>query len=337
MPVYKTEFFRKRSLGALRSARAVVPVVLELLNVESVVDVGCGTGSWLRAFDEAGVHEIQGIDGDYVDRALLEIPVDRFLPRDLKQALVFHRRFDLVVSLEVAEHLPPDAAEVFIQSLTGLGPVVLFSAAVPHQGGTHHLNEQWPDYWASLFESRDYVAVDCLRHRIWNDDTVSWYYRQNAVIFVKRQQLHSYPRLEHEYTATGGTVQRIVHPAFLETKIDHLEGLYHFQKLCRELLEMLPSQGRIILVDDGHFGAPGDGSQIVPFLERGGTYWGNPEDSQVAITELTRLVQAGAKIIAFAWPAFWWLDYYSDFSKYLYAQFRCVRSDERAIVFDLRS
>ena len=61
-----------------------------------------------------------------------------------------NRKFDLVLSLEVAEHLPSECAEAFVESLVNLGPVILFSAAIPYQGGENHVNEQWPEYWVGV-------------------------------------------------------------------------------------------------------------------------------------------------------------------------------------------
>ena len=116
--------------GAARSADVVVPLVMELVAPSSVVDVGCGLASWLAAFAHFGVPRIFGVDGPWVDESTLRIPPDRFLAADLTQPLRLDEHFDLVVSLEVGEHLPADAADTFIDSLVALGPVILFSAAV---------------------------------------------------------------------------------------------------------------------------------------------------------------------------------------------------------------
>jgi hypothetical protein len=152
-----------------------------------------------------------------VDRAALHIPPERFTARDLERPLDLGRTFDLVVSLEVAEHLPPESAATFVASLTGLGSLVLFSAAAPHQGGTHHVNEQWPAYWARLFEERGHVAVDCLRRRLWADERVEWWYAQNMVLYVERSHLEALPRLRAEHRWAGGVPPALVHPRrFLE-------------------------------------------------------------------------------------------------------------------------
>jgi hypothetical protein len=73
-----------------------------------------------------------------------------------------------------------------VEALTELGPAVLFSAAIPLQEGVHHLNEQWPEYWANLFLRRNYFALDVMRPRIWFDAEVQWWYRQNTVLFCDR-------------------------------------------------------------------------------------------------------------------------------------------------------
>lgn len=102
----------------------------------------------------------------------LEIPEERFLSFELNNPFRIDRQFDLVISLEVAEHLPKECAATFVDSLTRLGPVILFSAAIPFQGGTDHINEQWLDYWAKYFQEKGYVAIDCIRKRIWQNDKV---------------------------------------------------------------------------------------------------------------------------------------------------------------------
>src|SRR5262249_50066622 len=150
----------------------------------SIVDVGCGLGTWLAAFRELGVTDVVGIDGEYVDRDLLEIPQEQFREVDLSAPFSLDRTFDLAISLEVAEHLPPEAAEAFVESVARLAPVVLFSAAIPFQSGNHHLNEQWPDYWTTLFRRHNYVPIDCIRGKIWDNYEVEPWYVQNSLIFA---------------------------------------------------------------------------------------------------------------------------------------------------------
>jgi hypothetical protein len=205
-------FHRAIRDGARRSAEVVVPLVLGLMRPRSVIDVGCALGSWLAVFREHGIEDVWGVEGAHLDRTRLEIPAERLLVRNLEHPFSLDRRFDLVVCLEVAEHLSPRAAEPFIASLTQLGPVVLFSAAIPFQGGVRHFNEQWPEYWAALFQARGYLPVDCIRRKIWTDTRVSWWYAQNLLAFVARDRLSEYPALAREQELTDPLSLARVHP-----------------------------------------------------------------------------------------------------------------------------
>jgi SAM-dependent methyltransferase len=167
-----------------RSAEAVVPIVASLTEIRSVVDVGCGTGAWLAAFRNQGAEHILGLDED-VDPARLRIPRECFRKMDLSKPFELAEQFDLALCLEVAEHLPKKCAGVFIRSLVRLAPVILFSAAVPFQGGTHHVNEQWPQYWQDLFAQHDYQMLDLIRKEIWKRPEVQHWYRQNIFLFVR--------------------------------------------------------------------------------------------------------------------------------------------------------
>jgi SAM-dependent methyltransferase len=189
-----------------------VPLVTELIHPGSVVDLGCGSGAWLSVFQENDVEDIYGLDGDWVDREMLFIPTDRFATINLNEPVRLDRRFDLVVSLEVAEHIPAENAGLFVHSLTALAPVVLFSAAIPGQGGTHHVNEQWPDYWVRLFAERGYAVIDCLRKKVWDNDRVEWWYAQNLLLFVRLEQVDRYPLLRRELDTTVPAQLALVHP-----------------------------------------------------------------------------------------------------------------------------
>jgi len=209
---YTKSFYEEHRGGALRSAEVIVPLVLALLPARSVVDVGCGEGQWLAAFKKFGVSEVLGLDGDHVDRDLLQIPRDRFRPADLSRPFEVERVFDLAISLEVAEHLPTDCASEFVQCLTRLAPLVLFSAAIPFQGGVHHVNEQWPDKWAELFKGHDYVPVDFLRKRVWKNEAVEWWYAQNMLLFARSDVLERNAALKVEFERTDPDQLSLVHP-----------------------------------------------------------------------------------------------------------------------------
>jgi hypothetical protein len=211
-PLYDADFYAENQTGSKRSAKEVIPVVLELVQPKSVIDVGCGVGTCLSVLSELGVPDIFGVDGNWVDKRLLHIPQALFASHDLTRPLNIGKKFDLVVSLEVAEHLPAESAEGFVDSLTSLGPVVMFSAAIPLQGGTNHVNEQWPDYWAKIFGKKGYVVVDPVRRRVWQNDKVDCWYAQNILFFVDKSKLEDYPQLKKAYAFTEPSQLSIVHP-----------------------------------------------------------------------------------------------------------------------------
>jgi len=209
---YSADFYEVLRTGCRRSAAAVVPILLQLVRARSVVDVGCGDGTWLSVLAEHGIIDTVGIDGDYVGHRLLRIPEDQFTALDLSSPFELTRRFDLALSLEVAEHLPPQAAAGFVHSLTKLAPLVLFSAAIPFQEGTRHLNEQWPDYWAKLFKQHDYLPIDCIRNKVWENNEVDWWYAQNTLLFADAGRIESDPVLRCEFERTNPQQLRLVHP-----------------------------------------------------------------------------------------------------------------------------
>ena len=212
---YNTEFYELIDAGAIASARAIVPRVMEILAPTSVVDVGCGSGAWLRVFQEFGADDVLGIDGAHVPDTY-RTP-GRFLERDLAQPLRLDRRFDLVSCLEVGEHLPGDRSAGLVEDLIALAPAALFSAAIPGQRGRHHINLQWTEHWVSQFESHGWTCWDAVRPWIRSDDTIDWWYRQNIFIAVASppsEELTWFPRLDGSATQESVDYKRrVVTPA----------------------------------------------------------------------------------------------------------------------------
>jgi SAM-dependent methyltransferase len=180
---YDDEFFDDLENLVESSATTIVPLVGDLLHLASVLDVGCGRGTWLRVFNEHGVDDFVGVDGSHVEHAL-EIPKEAFRARDLQLPFDLGRRFDLVVSLEVGEHLRPSCADEYVATLVAHGPAVLFSAAVPFQDGPGHVNESWQSTWAARFATHGYQPFDVIRPEVWSDDHVAFWYAQNTLLYV---------------------------------------------------------------------------------------------------------------------------------------------------------
>ncbi|MBX9888399.1 MAG: class I SAM-dependent methyltransferase [Flavobacteriaceae bacterium] len=211
-------YIHDESVHNFTAAREMVPFLMDLVKPNSVVDVGCGTGTWLKVFEDNKISDFVGIDGAYVDKASLKIKLDSFVEHDLETFYESSSNFDLVISLEVAEHLKEQSAEVFIKTLVGLGDTVIFSAAIPNQGGQNHLNEREPAYWISKFEKEGYKCYDVLRPVFWDNEKVDCWYRQNILLFTKNAQLEQKLKTMKSFLNA-----HLVHPELLRIKEGGLE------------------------------------------------------------------------------------------------------------------
>jgi hypothetical protein len=224
MKNYNHNFYKNRNQKTVYSAKTILSTIIDVLpEIKSAVDLGCGVGTWLSVLKEIGLEDIQGFDGPWVEKDLLEIPVENFQAIDLVKPIKLERKFNLAISLEVAEHLPPDAAKMFVDSLVNLSDFILFSAAIPLQGGKNHLNEQWPDYWADIFKEQGYVVLDFIRRRIWNDQNIPTWYRQNILLFVRQERMKDLKIINSDINNQSGPLS-IVHPNTYVSKISSVKG-----------------------------------------------------------------------------------------------------------------
>jgi len=205
------------------SAHRILGILREFIQPQSVLDVGCGVGSFLKAAQEIGIVDIRGMEGAWLDKSKLVIDPALVELRDLEQSFSLGRRFDLVMCIEVAEHLSVPAAPQFVKSLTEHGDLILFSAAIPFQGGHHHLNEQFPEYWAGLFAQHGFRVADLVRPRLWNDDSVWYWLRQNMLLFAHQRVLDANERLRRESEQTRPL--SLVHPFYYVVRMNEVEKL----------------------------------------------------------------------------------------------------------------
>lgn len=181
---YSGDFYSYIDSGSRRSARVVAGILRPEMKIDSLLDIGAGHGAWAAEWQAAGVKTVLAVDGEYVRTDQLAVAKKNFRAHDLSTPLDLKKRFDLVQSLEVAEHLPADKADLFVDNLTRHGDVILFSAAVPNQGGEHHVNEQPPEYWRRKFSARGYAVFDFLRPRLERRREVMPWYRYNSYIYA---------------------------------------------------------------------------------------------------------------------------------------------------------
>jgi hypothetical protein len=209
---YSQAFYADRSATAIPAAKIVMAELARLLQPASVIDVGCGDGSFLSVLSEFGVVDLRGVEGPWIGDAQLQVPPDSVQRHDLDRPFACERRYDLAVSIEVAEHLRPERAESFVDDLVKLADVILFSAAIPGQGGTHHVNERWQSYWAGLFDRRGFAVVDSLRPALWNNPEVPVPWRQNLLLYANQRGLERWPGLAAARQRTAGQILDLVHP-----------------------------------------------------------------------------------------------------------------------------
>jgi len=226
----------------MKDPNIIVPLVMEIIMPKSVVDIGCGIGNFLKVFKENGVVDILGIDGSWVNRELLakNISLTEFIEHDLENNIKLNKYYDLVVNLEVAEHLSINSAELHVKNLINAGKIILFSAAIPNQPGQNHINEQWLSYWEKLFFKHDYVLHNIMRPILWNTKCQTCY-KQNMVVFTPKDYLFGH---EIKYSI----LKDVVHKELYEFKIDQLEqinneykkmlnGTISFKTVCKMILK----------------------------------------------------------------------------------------------------
>lgn len=210
-PVYDASFYEKRRARTAPAAHEILSIIAASVPMKSIIDVGCGTGTWLAAALGLGATSARGIEGDWVTTDMLDDARIALRNQSLEDEVV-GAPADLAISLEVAEHLSLERADSFIADLTRLAPAILFSAAIPGQGGVSHINEQWQSYWAEKFIANGYHPVDLVRFQIWNNDEVPMWYRQNIILYLSSSQLAA----SELKPASDPKNLDIVHPLFWE-------------------------------------------------------------------------------------------------------------------------
>jgi SAM-dependent methyltransferase len=233
--MYNYKFFKNLEQGSKSSAEFTVPLILNKYNPKSVIECGCGHGNWAKEFLRSGAVSYIGVDGGEISEDELHFDRNLFKRADLNTPF-FVGKFDLAVCLETAEHLHPGSSSVLVETLTRASEIIIFSAGIPGQGGTGHLNEQWLSFWIEHFSTYGFFIDDWLRKEIWNVEKVEYWYRQNLVVFQKMGK----PIL-------FGPVD-IVHPKTLEAASKHIQNLENQLKHVTKLFRLVRAVMHIILL-----------------------------------------------------------------------------------------
>lgn len=218
---YDREFYNRQREISRSSSEAILDVVFAAFGVpDSMIDVGCGVGEWLTTARTLGVKSTVGIDGNWVRQENLIPDFVEFFEKDLTLPFNLGRTFDVAICVEVAEHLPESSADGLIKSLTSHADIIVFSAAVPGQGGVGHVNERWQSFWANKFQQRGLLALDIVRPLLWNNDGVGVAYRQNCIVYAKSPPP---PNSTALFSSAKYSMTDVIHPVVLRRIIDRYE------------------------------------------------------------------------------------------------------------------
>ena len=141
MEVYNAEFYTDMEISSVTSAKEIIPILINRYQPISVVDIGCGTGAFAREFIQNGVEDVVGYEGDWMRETGTLLQKDKYIYVDFTNEISATRIYDLCLCLEVAEHLDYSSARTLVSTLTSFSQRVVFSAAIPRQGGNHHIND----------------------------------------------------------------------------------------------------------------------------------------------------------------------------------------------------
>jgi len=216
---YQSSYFQKRKNISSISAEITLTKLSKFLSFSSVVDFGCGTGTWLAACQNMGVNKILGFD-HYAKESELLIERKYFHKKSLAAKISLDEKFDLAISLEAAEHVEQISADTIVENLSNASDVILFSAAIPGQGGTNHVNEQPPRYWAKKFANQGLAQFDVIRPLIWEEDDVAWWYKQNTFLYIHSDANR---KIKFEELDQGLINQQVIHPHCLTDKIEEFD------------------------------------------------------------------------------------------------------------------
>lgn len=223
--IYDISFYKSQAEGSYTSAQEILPIIFKIKKIKSIVDIGCGVGTWLRVAQKLGCEKCVGYEGRWLRKIKQKEKNIKIIIVDLEKKIKSSTRYDLALSLEVAEHLSPKRARSFIKDLCSLSDLILFSAARPQQGGTNHLNEQPPSFWAEIFIKEGYWPLDLIRPKIKNNDRVEEWYKNNTLLFVKTLNYKNELKLQNNKMFESLDIDYLG-AKNLKTAIDHVSEAF---------------------------------------------------------------------------------------------------------------
>ncbi len=156
MSDYSLNYYKQINEEEGEQARRLADILIWKYDPQSVIDIGCATGLYLKPFLDLGI-KVTGVDNapHAISDKVLQIPRQAILLRDITKQSI-KKRADLAICLEVLEHIPAQGAPAAITHLIETSDTIIFSAAQPGQGGEGHINCQPKEYWQGIFDAKGF-------------------------------------------------------------------------------------------------------------------------------------------------------------------------------------
>ncbi|MFH1202704.1 MAG: methyltransferase domain-containing protein [Candidatus Omnitrophota bacterium] len=187
--IYDDQFFNHNLKTNIPIAKDLVDILYNYFHPESVVDVGCGTAEYLAEFNRLGI-KIKGYEGSPAALKKAMVSGNFIQLADLREKIKSDERYDLALCLEVAEHIESRYSKILVDNLASLSDTIIFSAAIPGQGGHFHINEQPHEFWIGLWQERNYILrkdiIEALKEQM-RERGILWWYTANLMVFLKSE------------------------------------------------------------------------------------------------------------------------------------------------------
>lgn len=166
LKIYDAKFYDLNITEGTKMAIWFVPLLREIFQFKSLLDVGCGTGHYLRFCVDHGLSDVLGIEGSPHAFERLLVDKSQVVRHDLREPFRAGRKWDVALSIEVAEHIDKASAGTYVRTLATSSDTVVLTAARPGQGGRAHVNLQPPEWWQERFRQEHFEYDERLTERL---------------------------------------------------------------------------------------------------------------------------------------------------------------------------
>jgi cyclopropane fatty-acyl-phospholipid synthase-like methyltransferase len=162
--LYNDEFFLWHLTYAREYSMKTMDWYIDAYKPTSVVDFGCGIGSYLESCYNKGIKNIAGYDigGEYAQKYTPDFLYPFIEYCDCTKPIKTQQKYECVISFETIEHIEPSGTNVFIENLVNATDFdkgrILFTGAPPEQEGCGHINCRDKQEWIEIFAEQDFTV-----------------------------------------------------------------------------------------------------------------------------------------------------------------------------------